>query len=148
MFHQSRQTNAYDVAEGASRECRVCAKSLQSCSTLATPWTVACQAPLSLGFSRQQYWSGLPFPSPGDLPDPGIEPTFLKSPALACGFFTTSATWEAPRECRGGELCPEWTPSLAILGQYRTKECWGRTKAGPPIATDCYTLFSINSLSE
>ena len=42
--------------------------------TLATLWTVACQAPLSMGFSRQEYWSGLPFPSPGDLPDPGIEP--------------------------------------------------------------------------
>ena len=40
----------------------------------ATPWTVACQAPLSMEFSRQEYWSGLPFPSPGDLPDPGIEP--------------------------------------------------------------------------
>ena len=40
----------------------------------ATPWTVACQAPLSMGFSRQEYWSGLPFPSPGDLPDPGIKP--------------------------------------------------------------------------
>ena len=45
----------------------------------ATPWTVARQAPLSMGFSRQEYWSGLPFPSPGDLPDPGVEP---KSPAL------------------------------------------------------------------
>ena len=44
------------------------------CPTLATPWTVACQAPLSMGFSRQEYWSGLPFPSPGDLPDPGIKP--------------------------------------------------------------------------
>ena len=42
--------------------------------TLVTPWTVACQAPLSMRFSRQEYWSGLPFPSPGDLPDPGIEP--------------------------------------------------------------------------
>ena len=44
------------------------------CPTLMTPWTIACQAPLSMGFSRQEYWSGLPFPSPGDLPDPGIEP--------------------------------------------------------------------------
>ena len=52
----------------------------------ATPWTVACQAPLSLGFSRQGYWSRLPFPSPRDLPNPGIEPS---SPALAGGFFTT-----------------------------------------------------------
>ena len=61
----------------------------------ATPWSVACQAPLSMGFSRQEYWSGLPCPPPWDLPDPGIEPTSLKSPALAGGFFTTSATWEA-----------------------------------------------------
>ena len=46
----------------------------KSCLTLATPWTVACQAPLSMGFSWQECWSGLPFPSPGDLPDPEIEP--------------------------------------------------------------------------
>ena len=43
-------------------------------SDFATPWTIACQAPLSMGFSRPEYWSGLPFPSPGDLPDPGMEP--------------------------------------------------------------------------
>ena len=64
-------------------------------SDSATPWTVACQAPLSMGFSRQENWSGLPFPSPGDLPDPGIEPLSVRSPALASGFFTTSTTWEA-----------------------------------------------------
>ena len=46
----------------------------KSCLTVAIPWTVACQAPLSMGFSRQEYWSGLPFPSPGDLLIPGIEP--------------------------------------------------------------------------
>ena len=46
----------------------------KSCPTFATPWTVACQASLFMGFSRQEYWSGLPFPSPGDLPNPGIEP--------------------------------------------------------------------------
>ena len=51
-----------------------------------TPWTVAHQAPLSMGFSRQEYWSGLPFPPPGDLPDPGIKPASLTSPALAGGF--------------------------------------------------------------
>ena len=49
------------------------------------PWTVACQDPLSMGFSRQEYWSGLPFPSPGDVPDRGIE---SMSPALAGEFFT------------------------------------------------------------
>ena len=53
---------------------------------------IACQAPPSVGFSRQECWSGLPLPSPGDLPDPGIEPTSLTSPALAGGFFTPSAT--------------------------------------------------------
>ena len=55
-------------------------------------WTVALQTPLSMGFSRQEYWSGLPFPSPEDLPDPGIKPVSLKSCALVGGFFTTSAT--------------------------------------------------------
>ena len=58
-------------------------------SDSAAPWTVAHQAPLSMGFSRQDYWGRLPFPPPGDLPDPGIEPTSLVSPALASGFFTT-----------------------------------------------------------
>ena len=61
------------------------------CPTLVTPGTVACQAPLSMAFSRQEYWSGLPFPSPGDLPDPGIELKSLRSLALAGGFFTTVA---------------------------------------------------------
>ena len=54
-------------------------KSLSRVQLFATPWTVAYQAPQSIGFSRQEYWSGLPFPSPGDLPDPGIKP---RSPAL------------------------------------------------------------------
>ena len=55
----------------------------------STPWTVACWAPLSMEFFRQEYWSRLPFPTPGDLSDPGV------SPALAGGFFTTSAIWDA-----------------------------------------------------
>ena len=59
------------------------------------PRTVARKAPQSTEFPRQEYWSGLPFPPPGDLPDPGTEPASLMSPALARGFFTTSATWEA-----------------------------------------------------
>ena len=57
-----------------------------------TLWTVARQAPLSVGVSRQEYWSGLSFPSPGDLPDLGIEPASLASPALARGFITTHTT--------------------------------------------------------
>ena len=61
-----------------------------------TPWAIAHQAPLTMGFSRQEYWRGLPFPSPGDLPNPRIEPTSLMSPALAGRFFTTE------REARRG----------------------------------------------
>ena len=59
---------------------------LKSCPTLATPWTVACKAPLPMGLSRQEYWSGLPFPSPGDLSDPGIKPG---SPALQADSLLT-----------------------------------------------------------
>ena len=58
----------------------------QLCPTLVTPWTIAHQVPLSMVFSKQEYWSGLPFLSPGDLPNPGIEPA---SPVLAGGFFIT-----------------------------------------------------------
>ena len=70
----------------------MCVKSHQLCLSV-TPWTITLQAPLSMRFSRQEYWSGLPFPSPGDLPNPGTEPASLKSCALAGRFFTTSATW-------------------------------------------------------
>ena len=71
------------------------AKSLQSCPTLCNPMDYSPQAPLSMGFSRQEYWSGLPCPPPGDLPDPGIKPISLMFPALAGRFFTASAAWEA-----------------------------------------------------
>ena len=64
-------------------------------SDSAIPWTVARQAHLAVGFSRQEHWSGMPCPPPGDHLDPGMELIFLTSPALAGGFFTTSATWEA-----------------------------------------------------
>ena len=67
-------------------------KSLSSVRLFATPWTVAYQAPLFMGFSKQEYWSGLPFPFPRDLPDPGIEPI---SPVLPGGFFTIGPPGEA-----------------------------------------------------
>ena len=67
--------------------CCCCCLVAKWCPVLfVTPWTVAHQVPLSMGFSRQECWSGLPFPSPGDLPNPGIKPA---SPTLAGGFFTT-----------------------------------------------------------
>ena len=75
-----------------------CMLSLFSCVWLyVTLWAVAHQASLSMGFSRQEYWSGLPCPPPGNPADPGIKPVSLMSPALAAGFFTNGATWEAPK---------------------------------------------------
>ena len=75
---------------------RSCMLSCVSCVQLfANLWTIALQAPLSMGFSRQEYCSGFPCPPPGDLPNPGIELASLPSPAWAGSFFTTSATWEA-----------------------------------------------------
>ena len=85
-----------------------------------TPWTVARQAPLSMGFSRLEYWSVLPYPPTGDLPNLGIETASLISPALAGGFFITSATWEAHR----------------IM-------CWG-----PKVTRQTHNLQSIDSICE
>ena len=66
----------------------------------ATPWTVACQSPLSMGFFRQEYWSGLPCPPPGDLPDPGIQPGSSQSPALQVGSLSLASPgkpwWRLP----------------------------------------------------
>ena len=70
-------------------------KLLSRVRPFATPWTVAYQAPQSMEFSRQEYWSRVPFPTPGDLPNSGIEPVSLASSALADGLFITSAIWEA-----------------------------------------------------
>ena len=78
------------------------AKLLQLC-----PHGLACQAPLSVEFSRQEYWSGLPCPPPGRLPGPGIEPLSLVSPASVAGFFTATTAWEA---CWGAA---EWAKSIA-----------------------------------
>ena len=90
------------------------AKLLQSCLILCNPRTVACQAPLSMGFSKQEYWSGFPFSSPGDLLNPGIEPTSLISPALAGKFFTTSAVWEAQ------QVTNQWAKVGAPPNMYTT----------------------------
>ena len=83
-------------------------KSLSHVRLFVTPWTVAHQAPLSMGFSRQERWSGRPHPPPGDPPDLGTEPTPLTSPALIGGFCTTSATWEIEES----EICRLQSNSL------------------------------------
>ena len=79
----------------------------------ATLWSVAGQAPLSMRFSRQEYWSGLPFPSPGNLPKPGIE---LTSPALAGGFFTAS------------HLGSSYDPAIPLQGR-ATQDRWGTAES-------------------
>ena len=89
-------------------------KSLSRVRLFATPWTAAHQAPPSMGFSRQEYWSGLPFPSPGDLPDPGIDP---RSPTLQADALT----FEPPGKPQPGglvkssPLIPSLAPSPAVL---------------------------------
>ena len=72
---------------------------LSPVSLFATPWTLAHQTPLPMGFYRQEYWSGLPFPPPRDLPDAGIEPASPMSPALAGGFFTTEPPGKPSSDC-------------------------------------------------
>ena len=107
------------------KEC-VCARVCVSDS--ATLWTVAHQAPQSMGFSRQEYWGQLPFPSPGDLPDPAIEPA---SPALAGGFFTTSTSLGKQRE---GSSINVYKGEAS--GSCRTREhtgCRGKTSVFIPL---------------
>ena len=89
-------TNSMDMNLSKLREMvDVCAQSLSRVRLFETPWTAACQAPLSMRFSRQEYWSRLLFPTPGDLPDPGIKLLSQVSPTLACGFFTTAPPGKA-----------------------------------------------------
>ena len=83
-------------SEEACKKMCVQAKLLQSCLTLCGSMDVAHQSPLFMEFSRQEYWSGLPCPPLGDIPNPGVEPASLKPLALAGGFFAASTTLEAP----------------------------------------------------
>ena len=106
-----------------------------------TLWTVAWQAPLSMGFSRQKYWSELPCPSPGDLHDPGIKPASLVSPASAGGFFTTRATWEA-QEMVKWDREPRLPPA--------SRSSWVSPSAGcqqPPYICDHPTGLVLMGLS-
>ena len=94
-------------------------KSLSRVRLFATPWTVAHQAPQSKGFSRQQYWSGWPFPSPGDLPDPGVEP---RSPALRAGSLLTEPPGKPPQA--------ETPVTVTKDGITRKSEDWGAWGGG------------------
>ena len=127
------------------------------------PLTVARQAPLSMGLSRQEYWSGLPFPSPGDLPDPGIEPTSLKSPAMVGRFFTTIcytylSLTEARGRRRGGRnqihkpyLLPLWEPLKSLTELKKKKTCGSKLISkclcGKPKVSSHPSISSVPSLS-
>ena len=99
----------------------------QSCPSLEIPWTVAHQAPLSMGFSRREYWSDLPFPSPGDLPDPGIKP---RSPALHADYLLIELP-EKPLITPGGGLVSKYVLLRAGDGQGGLACCdsWGRKES-------------------
>ena len=87
-------------------------------------WTIACQAPLSMGFSRQEYWSGLPCPPPRDLPDPGIELGSLTSPALAGRFFTTSTPYKFIQRIMTSQSSVWPFPSFTPLCSLTTSSLW------------------------
>ena len=100
-------------------------------NSFVTPWTVACQAPLSMGFPRKEHWNGLPFPSPGDLPDPEIEPEIEPvSPDLAGGFFTTEPLGKLSLLCGSlllfkEENCSDLATSSQICQPFpRILESW------------------------
>ena len=99
----------------------------------ATPWTVARQASLSMGFSRQEYWSGLPCPPPGDLPDTGTEPASLTPPPLAGWFSTTNASWEAWLTSYYEQDTMQWL-------YYTHKRSWFLPQ---PIWSSCWYLEAI-----
>ena len=97
LYHNSYFKNCERIKSMKMR----CLHSLSCVQLFVAPWTLPRQVPLPIGFSRQKYWSGLPFPPPGDPLNLGIEPASLMSPALASKFFTTSAASEALIKCRG-----------------------------------------------
>ena len=116
------------------------AKSVQACPTLCDPrdWTVARQAPLFMGFSRQEFWSWLPCPPPGDLPNPGIEPESLLSPALAGGFCITSPTWEAASHYNDITYCNASRPKSIIYTNPPQKK---NPPNFPVVSLVCYVVF-------
>ena len=96
-----------------------CSRVLSHILLFVTPWTVAQQASLPMRFSRQEYWNGLPFPSSGDLPDPGIEPASLASPVLKGRFFHHCATWEAQSCSTLDSNLKEWIRTYELSGRNR-----------------------------
>ena len=123
--------------------------------SFATPRTVARRTPLSMGFPRQEYWSGLPFPSPGDLPDPGIEPT---SPASAGRFFTTALPGKDSVQFSSvAQLCPTLCDSmdcstpgfpvyhqLPALTQIQVHRVGDAIQASPPLSSPSHPASNLS----
>ena len=110
----------------------------QLCPTLATPWTIARQAPLLMGFPRQEYWSGLPFPSPGDLPDPEIEPVSPEAPALQADSLLLSQAHShlkthplRPCLSEGQDLAPPTRGQTSIPPTRKSTQASGPTSPPP-----------------
>ena len=101
------------------------------------PWTVACQVPLSMGFSRQEYWSGLPFPSPGDLPDPGIKP---RSPALQADDLPPEL-WGKPQSRHPPP--PLSPPSQQGIGGRKATDPWLSVQFPPPQWSSPHLTFPV-----
>ena len=112
-------------------------------SDYATPWTAARQAPLSMGFSRQEYWSGLPLPSPGDLPDPGIEP---QPPALQADSLLTELLWK-PTQRKNSLRSPLWKNSLRfyemLLIPQVSQKMYAAKKEKPGFGSQVLTWISL-----
>ena len=94
---------------------KLCAQWLSNVQLIATLWTIACKASLSMKLSRQEYWSGLPCPPPGNIPNPGTEPMSLTSPLLSGGFFTTSTIWGAQNQLALKVPIPSTLPQVFQL---------------------------------
>ena len=106
----------------------MCAQSLSRVRLFATLWTVALHVLLSLWFFRQEHWSGLPCPPPGDLPNPGIKPASHYVPCIAGGFFTTSATWEVLSSAEWTSMepfeSPETDQRIRVAFQIEEERWW------------------------
>ena len=118
---------------------------------LATLWTVAHQAPLSMAFSRKESWSGFPFPPPGDVPNPGTEPSSLTSPALAGRFFTTNAICEA--FLRVGQLNDlnqkvQWQPNNEFTGGEKRHKClWNKQSEQCWVEPFLFADYSVENIT-
>ena len=128
VFHTHGTTQCVELAllSDGRKEKGGWSSRLPSCLTLCDPISVAHQAPLSMGFSRREHWSGLPCPPPGDLPDPGIEPTSLLSPALAVVSLPLAPPWIQSLVLKQEERDRRMAPTLSPAGSARTRSLPGR----------------------